>query len=69
MTYCILKRAIWCSHFLDFHFDFIQTGDTAIQHQFAQLRMQPAVFIADSSEFGMAVFELVFIPTQRSRLP
>ena len=34
-TYSILKRALWCSHFLELHFHCIQTGDKAIQHPFA----------------------------------
>ena len=34
-SYSMLRRAICCIHFLHLHFDRIQTGDTAIQHQFA----------------------------------
>ena len=33
--YSIQKRAIWCSHFLDFPFDCFQSGDTSMQHTFA----------------------------------
>ena len=49
-SYSILKNNM-ISHFLDFHFDYIQKGDTQYSTRSRQLRMQPAVAIADSFEY------------------
>ena len=58
-------------HFLDFRFDCIQKGDTAIQHPFTLFTDVAGKWLQLIllNMVGMIVFELIAIVTQRSQLP
>ena len=64
----ILKRAIWCNHFLDFTFDCIQMGSTAPVRANSGCS-RPWLSLIPLNMVSMIVFKFVDIIAQRSRWP